>query len=82
MATTRVSGNLPVTQFAVFFIDPAAIGLQRLDAPDAAAAEAMVLDQHPDAQVHAVDSALVTEENRHRLLAAWVRDPRQRPTGA
>ncbi len=81
MATTRVSGNLPVTHFAVFFIDPAVIGLQRVEAADAAAAEGMVLDQHPDAQVHAVDGALVTEENRHRLLAAWVRDPRQRPAG-
>jgi hypothetical protein len=57
----------------VFFIDPAAIGLQRVEAADAAAAEGMVLDQHPDAQVHAVDGALVTEENRHRMLAAWVR---------
>jgi hypothetical protein len=82
VATTRVSGYLYVTQFAVFFIDPAAIGLQRVEAADAAAAEGMVLDHHPDAQVHAVDGALVTEENRHRMLAAWVRDPRQRPTGA
>jgi hypothetical protein len=24
-------------------------------------------------RVHAVDGALVTEENRHRMLAAWVR---------
>ncbi len=62
-----------MTSYAVFFIDPAAIGLQRVQATDAAAAEAMVLDQHPDAQVHAVDGALVTEENRHRMLAAWVR---------
>lgn len=62
-----------VTQFAVFFIDPAAIGLQRVEASDAAAAEGMVLDQHPDAQVHAVDGALVTDENHHRLLVAWVR---------
>ena len=61
-----------MTSYAVLFIDPVAIGLQRLDAPDAAAAEAIVLDQHPDAQVHAVDDALVTEENRHRMLAAWV----------
>lgn len=73
VATNRESGHLPVTQFAVFFIDPAAIGLQRVEAADAAAAEGMVLDQHPDAQVHAVDGAMVTEENRHRLLAAWVR---------
>ncbi len=71
-----------MTQFAVFFIDPAAIGLKRLDAPDAAAAEGMVLELHPDAQVHAVDGALVTEENPHRMLAAWVRDPRQRPAVA
>jgi hypothetical protein len=26
-------------------------------------------------RMHAVDGALVTEENRHRLLAAWGRDP-------
>ncbi len=71
-----------MTSYAVLFIDPAAIGLQRVEAADAATAEGMVLDQHPDAQVHAVDGALVTEENRHRMLAAWVRDPRQRPTGA
>jgi hypothetical protein len=62
-----------MTSYAVFFIDPAAIGLQRVEAADAAAAEGMVLDQHPDAQVHAVDGALVTEENNHRMLAAWVR---------
>jgi hypothetical protein len=64
-----------MTQFAVFFIDPAAIGLQRVEASDAAAAEGMVLDQHPDAQVHAVDGALVTEENRHPmadLIESWV----------
>ena len=60
--------------FAVFFMDPAAIGLQRVEASDAAAAEGMVLDQHPDAQVHAVDGALVTDENRQRMLVAWVRD--------
>jgi hypothetical protein len=69
-------------KFVVFFADDAAVGVTRVEASDAAAAEAMVLNQHPDAQVHAVDGALVTEENRHRMLAAWVRDPRQRPTGA
>jgi hypothetical protein len=74
VATTRLSGHVPVTQFAVFFSDPAVIGLQRLDAPDAAAAEAMVLVQHPDAQVHAVDGSLVTDENRHPMLAAWEKE--------
>ena len=62
-----------MTQFAVFFSDPAAIGPQRLDAPDAAAAESMVLDQRPDAQVHAVDGALVHERNSQQLVAAWLR---------
>jgi hypothetical protein len=57
----------------VFFIDPAAIGLQRIDALDAAAAEAMVLNQHPDAQVHAVDGALVPERNSQQMVAAWLR---------
>ena len=36
MATTGVSGNLPMTQFAVFFSDPAAIGLQRVEAAETA----------------------------------------------
>jgi len=44
-----------------------------VEAADAAAAEALVLDQHPGGRVHAVDGALVSEENRVRLLAAWVR---------
>jgi hypothetical protein len=62
-----------VTQLAVFSSDPAAICLQLLDAPDAAAAEAMLLSQHPDAQVHAVDGALVPERNSQQLVAAWLR---------
>ncbi|WP_398335994.1 hypothetical protein [Vulcanococcus sp.] len=62
-----------MTSYAVFFIDPAAIGMQRGEAADAAAAEEMVLDQHPDAQVHAVDGALVHERNSQQLVAAWLR---------
>jgi hypothetical protein len=62
-----------MASYAVFFMDLAAIGIQRVEATDAAAAEGMVLDQNPDAEVHAVDGALVTEENRHRLLADWVK---------
>jgi hypothetical protein len=46
------------------------------------AAEGMVLDQHPDGQVNAIDGARVTEENSRRTLAASVRDPLQRPKGA
>lgn len=50
--------------FAVFFADEAAVGMTRVDAADAAAAEALVLDQHPGGRVHAVDGSTVTEENR------------------
>jgi len=60
--------------FAVFFADEAAVGMSRVEAADAAAAEALVLDQHPGGRVHAVDGALVSEENRVRLLAAWMRE--------
>ena len=59
--------------FAVFFADEAAVGVTRVEAADAAAAEAVVLEQHPGGRVYAVDGALVSEDNRVRLLAAWMR---------
>jgi len=59
--------------FAVFFADEAAVGVTRVDAPDAATAETMVMEEHPGAKVHAVDGATVTEENRVRMLGAWLR---------
>jgi len=60
--------------FAVFFADEAAVGITRVEAADAAAAEALVLGQHPCGRVHAVNGATVSEENRVRLLAAWMRE--------
>jgi len=59
--------------FAVFFADEAAVGVTRVDAPDSATAEAMVMEEHPGAKVHAVDGSAVTEENRVRMLGAWLR---------
>jgi len=53
--------------------DEAAVGITRVEAADAAAAEALVLEDHPGGRVHAVDGALVTEENRVRMLGAWLR---------
>jgi len=58
-----------MVSFAVFFADKAAVGITRVEALDAAAAEAQVLDQHPGGRVHAVDGALVSGENRVRMLA-------------
>jgi len=60
--------------FAVFFADEAAVDVTRVDAPDAATAESMVMEEHPGAKVHAVDGATVTEKNRVRMLAAWMRE--------
>lgn len=58
--------------FAVFFSYEAAVGITRMEAADAAGAEALVLEDHPGGRVHAVDGALVTEENRVRMLGAWL----------
>ena len=63
--------------FAVFFADEAAVGITRVEAADAAAAEALVLEEHPGGKAHAVDGALVTEENRVRMLGAWLRQQGQ-----
>lgn len=64
---------LLMLSFAVFFSDEAAVGVTRVEAADAAAAEALVLVEHPGGKAHAVDGALVTEENRVRMLGAWLR---------
>ena len=69
--------HLLMPPFAVFFADEAAVGVTRVDAPDAATAEAMVMEEHPGAKVHAVDGATVTEENRVRMLGAWLRQQGQ-----
>jgi len=63
--------------FAVFFADEAAVGVTRVDAPDAATAESLVMEEHPGAKVYAVDGAAVTEENRIRMLGAWLRQQGQ-----
>jgi len=60
-------------KFAVLFRFDLAFGVTRVEAADAAAAEAVVLEQHPGGRVYAVDGALVSEDNRVRLLAAWMR---------
>ena len=59
--------------FAVFFADDVAIGLELIKAADAAAAEVIALELHHDAQVHAVDGALVNAENQVRLLRYWLK---------
>ena len=41
-----------------------------INCKDAAAAKALVLEEHPGGRAHAVDGALVNEENRVRMLGA------------
>ncbi len=72
MATNRESGHLPVPQFLVFFTDEIAHGMRPVEAPDAAAAEAVIRELHPDARVGAVLDEGVDAAERHRLLVAWV----------
>lgn len=41
--------------YADFCTDEAAVGMTRVEAVDAAAAEALVMEEHPGGRVHAVD---------------------------
>lgn len=63
-----------MTKFAVFFADDAAVGVTRVEASDADAAEALVLRDHPDGTVKAVGDEQVNAENRQRMLAKWIKD--------
>jgi hypothetical protein len=63
-----------MAKFAVFFADDAAVGVTRVEASDADAAEALVLRDHPDGTVKAVGDEQVNAENRQRMLAKWIKD--------
>jgi len=53
------------------------VSVTHVDAQDAATAEAMVMEEHPGANVHAVDGATVTDENRVRMPGALLRQQGQ-----
>jgi len=59
-------------KFAVMFRDELAVGVTRVEAASAEAAEALVLEQHEGGSVKALGDEQVTIENRHRVLAKWV----------
>jgi len=56
----------------VLFRDDLAVGVTRVEAASAAAAEALVLEQQERGSVKALGDEQVTIENRHRVLAKWV----------
>ena len=60
-------------QFAVFFSDGAGFGIEMVQALDAAHAQDIARAQHPTGRLSAVPAELLDGQDRHRLLAAWLR---------
>jgi hypothetical protein len=62
-----------VPQFAVFFSDDAGFGIELVKALDAAHAQDIARAQHPTGRLSAVPAELLDGQDRHKLLAAWLR---------
>lgn len=60
-------------QFAVFFADGVGFGIKMVQALDAAHAQDIARAQHPTGQLSAVPAELLHGQDRHQLLAAWLR---------
>ena len=60
-------------QFAVFFSDGAGFGIKVVQALDAAHAQDIARAQHPTGRLSAVPAELLDGQDRHKLLAAWLR---------
>ena len=60
-------------QFAVFFSDGAGFGIEMVQALDAAHAQDIARAQHPTGRLSAVPAELLDGQDRHKLLAAWLR---------
>ena len=60
-------------QFAVFFSDGAGFGIEMVQALDAAHALDIARAQHPTGRLSAVPAELLDGQDRHKLLAAWLR---------
>ena len=60
-------------RFAVFFYDGAGFGIELVQALDAPHAQDIVRAQHPSGRLSAVPAELLDGQDRHKLLAAWLR---------
>ena len=60
-------------QFAVFFSDDANFGIEMVQAMDAAHAQDIARAKHPTGRLSAVPAERLDGQNRHKLLAAWLR---------
>jgi hypothetical protein len=72
-ASITVSALTAMPQFAVFFSDDAGFGIEMLQALDAAHAQDIARAQHPTGRLSAVPAELLEGQDRHKLLAAWLR---------
>ena len=60
-------------QLAVFFADGAGFGIEVMQALGAAHAQDIALAQHPTGRLSIVTAELLDGQDRHKLLAAWLR---------
>jgi hypothetical protein len=60
-------------QFAVSFADGAGSDIEVVQALDAAHAQDIARAQHPSGRLSAVAAELLDSQERHNLLAAWLR---------
>ena len=72
-ASITVSALTAMPQFAVFFSDGAGFGIEMVQALDAAHAQDITRAQHPTGRLSAVPAELLEGQDRHKLLAAWLR---------
>ena len=72
-ASITVSALTAMPQFAVFFSDDAGFGIEMVQALDAAHAQDITRAQHPTGRMSAVPAELLEGQDRHKLLAAWLR---------
>ena len=60
-------------QLAVFFSDGAGFGVEAVQALNAAHGQVVARAHHPTGRVSAVPAELLDGQDRHKLLAAWLR---------
>ncbi len=72
-ATIKQSTLTPMPQFVVFVADGAGFGIEMVWALDAAHAEDITRAQHPSGRLSVVPAELLDSQDRHKLLAAWLR---------
>jgi hypothetical protein len=60
-------------QFAMFFADGAGFGIAMVQALDTAHTQDITRAQHPTRRLSAVPAQLLDGQDRHKLLAAWLK---------